>query len=384
MTHPRRYLVRMAGFVVAVAVLASALIGGVMDAFRANPGLNGLILGILLFGIAYIFRTVAVLLPEVRWLAAFRARRWPLPEPRMLAPMAAMLGEDSDRLSLTPTAMRSLLDGIAARLDESRDISRYLIGLLIFLGLLGTFWGLLQTVEGVSGVIGGLSMDAGNIDRMFAELQRGLREPLAGMGTAFSSSLFGLAGSLVLGFLELQAGQAQNRFFNDLEDWLSGQARLAPEAPGGTAAEGAASPVYVQALLEQTAEALGGLQRTLQRGEEARVAANSGLADLAEKIAALTERLEGSRPAMLQLARGQADLKPILSRIDQRLAQASAGEQTNEKIRQHVRSIDAHLGRLLADAAQGRSEMTEELRAEFRILSRTLAAMADGTKDRDG
>ena len=161
----------------------------------------------------------------------------------MLAPMAAMLGERTARFSLSTMSMRSLLDGLASRLDESRDISRYLIGLLIFLGLLGTFWGLLQTIGAVSDVIATLNVGSGEMGNVFDDLKKGLQAPLSGMGTAFSSSLFGLAGSLLLGFLELQAGQAQNRFYNELEDWLSGQTRL---GSGGSIGEGDQSvPAYV-------------------------------------------------------------------------------------------------------------------------------------------
>jgi hypothetical protein len=135
--------------------------------------------------------------------------------------MAAMLRERSGPMRLNTLALRSILDSIGARLDESRDVSRYMIGLLVFLGLLGTFWGLLDTVTAVGGAIRSLSSDVGPAENMFDDLRVALEGPLAGMGTAFSSSLFGLAGSLVVGFLDLQAAQAQNRFYNDLEEWLS-------------------------------------------------------------------------------------------------------------------------------------------------------------------
>ena len=184
----------------------------------ANPALNSLIITVLMLGIGYIFRQVLILKPEVAWLESFQTNRPAsdaVAEPVLLAPMARMLGERKGKLSLSALSMRSLLDGIDARLDETREISRYLIGLLIFLGLLGTFWGLLGTVSAVGDVIGSLSVEGGDIGMMFGNLQQGLQAPLTGMGTAFSSSLFGLAGSLVLGFLELQASQAQNRFYTD-------------------------------------------------------------------------------------------------------------------------------------------------------------------------
>jgi len=379
MTHPRRYLIRMAIFLAAVIVVAGVLFPGVKDAFMSNAALNGLIIGVLILGIGYIFRTVIVLTSDVAWLENFRNGQPGLstgPQPRMLAPMAAMLGQRSERFSLSALSMRSLLDGIGARLDESRDISRYLIGLLIFLGLLGTFWGLLQTIESVSGVIASLNVGSGEMGAVFDDLKTGLQAPLSGMGTAFSSSLFGLAGSLVLGFLELQAGQAQNRFFNDLEDWLSGQTRL---SSGALQADGDQSvPAYVQALLEQTADGLENLQRTLQRGEESRIGANSGISDLADRLGTLTDQMKTEQTLMIKLAESQMDLKPILSRLEEGLNRPALGNAGGGgEVPAHIRNIDVHLARLLEETATGRVEMVQELRSEIRVLSRTLAAIAE-------
>jgi hypothetical protein len=162
--------------------------------------------------------------PEVRWMNNFRRADPGLalpPPPRLLGPMATMLGDRKGRMQLNALSMRSILDSLGARLDEQREISRYMIGLLIFLGLLGTFWGLLITVTSVSTIIQGLDINSSDAATVFANLKAGLEGPMRGMGTSFSSSLFGLAGSLVLGFLDLQAGQAQNRFYGELEDWLS-------------------------------------------------------------------------------------------------------------------------------------------------------------------
>ena len=377
MTHPRRYLIRMLLFLAAVAALTGVLYTGIQGAFFANPALNGLILGVLVLGIIYIFRTVTVLAREVAWLEHFRAGQPPIsniPEPRMLAPMASMLGDRSDRFSLSAISMRSLLDGIGARLDESRDISRYMIGLLIFLGLLGTFWGLLQTIEAVSGVISELTVGSKDLGPVFDDLKSGLQAPLSGMGTAFSSSLFGLAGSLVLGFLELQAGQAQNRFYNDLEDWLSGQTRL---GTGALSAEVDQSvPAYVQALLEQTADSLENLQRTLQRGEESRIGANTGIMNLVSRLDTLTEQMKTEQDLMVKLAETQLEIKPILLRIDEGLNKREF-ETEDSRLQSHIRNIDLQLSRLLEDSAQGRTELMQELRTEIRVLSRTLAAIAD-------
>src|SRR5258708_10247996 len=216
-----------------VGGLAAVLAPRLQFAFYANPGLNGVILGVLLLGTAYDFRQVIRLFPEVAWIERFRRDQPGLSvqqAPRLLAPMATMLGRREGRITLSAVSMRTLLDGLGARLDESRDMSRYLVGLQIFLGLLGTFWGLLETVASVSGVISGLSTST-DVQTLFNDLQTGLKAPLAGMGTAFGTSLFGLAGSLVLGFLDLQANQAQNRFYNELEEWLSGLTRLSSGGP---------------------------------------------------------------------------------------------------------------------------------------------------------
>jgi hypothetical protein len=375
MTSPRHYLTRMLLFLIAVAVAIGVLAPHLHDAFLANPALNGLIVGVMFLGIIYIFRQVFMLTREVRWIESIRTGRPGISvqaRPILLAPMAAMLGERTQRFSLTAPAMRSLLDGVASRLDEQREISRYLIGLLIFLGLLGTFWGLLQTISSVAAVIGDLSVGGGgDVGAVFNDLKRGLKEPLTGMGTAFSTSLFGLAGSLALGFLDLQAGQAQNRFYNDLEDWLSGQTRL---GGAGAATEGEGSvPTFVQALLEQTADSLEALQRTLDRSEESRIGANDHINDLTEKLTMLTEQMRAEQSLMIKLAESQIELKPILAK----LADQQAGAFGDDGTRNHIRNIDVSLARLHEELATGRSETVQELRSEIRVLARTIAAVAD-------
>jgi hypothetical protein len=224
LSSPRMFLLRMVVFLVLVAFVALVLYEQIWRAFLSNPGLNGLIFGVLFIGVGLSFRQVVRLFPETRWVNDFRVSDPGLAlrdSPVLLAPMASLLGNRLGRASISTATLRSILDSVGTRLDEARDIGRYLTGLLVFLGLLGTFWGLLETVSSVGGVIGGLQVQ-GDAGVIFEDLKRGLGQPLAGMGIAFSSSLFGLAGSLVLGFLDLQAGQAQNRFYNELEDWLSG------------------------------------------------------------------------------------------------------------------------------------------------------------------
>ncbi len=386
------YLTRMAVFLVAGAIAAGALTQSLARAFMANPGLNGLILGLLFLGILYAFRQVVLLRHEAAWIAAYRRRqaahgRPPLmsaenndlPIPKLLAPMAAMLGERQGPLHLTASSMRSLLDSIASRLDESRSIARYLIGLLIFLGLLGTFWGLLLTINSVSDVISGLKLGGGgDLTDTFERLKDGLGAPLTGMGTAFSSSLFGLAGSLVLGFLDLQSGQAQNRFYNDLEEWLSGLTRLTAPAP---AFSGSGSiPDYVQALLEQTAEGLDSLQRTLTRGEEGRISTSAALTQLSERLATLSDQMKAEQALLAKLAEGQVELGPVLGRLSTVI---ESGGGFDEASRGHIRNIEVYLARLLEESATGRRESTDELRSEIKLLARTVAAASDTARGRN-
>jgi hypothetical protein len=388
MTKPTIYLIRMAIFLVAVGIVAALLSGPLLGAFQGNPLLNALILGVLALGIIWNLRQVQRLSPEVTWLETWqnaRVRVAALPSPKLLAPMASMLaareagardtgGRDGGRtrLTLSTSAMRSLLDGLGSRLDESRELSRYMTGLLIFLGLLGTFWGLLKTVGAVSEVIGGMSVGSGDVNAMFEQLKSGLTKPLAGMSTAFSASMFGLSGALVLGFLDLTAGQAQNRFFNELEEWLAGLTRLSSgvlsESDGGGSV-----PVYVQALLEQTAENMEGLQRILSRGEERSGQGNQAVMALTERIGTLTDSMRASQQLMLRIAETQAQLAPALAR----LADARLEPQHDDAARAHLRNIEIYLQRLLADAEQGRAQSTAELRNDLRILTRTVAALAE-------
>jgi hypothetical protein len=222
-SSPRIFLVRMLIFLILCALIVVVIHPQIWTAFMANPPLNALIVGVLLIGILLSFRQVIRLFPEVAWVNSFRLADPSISierQPVLLAPMAAILGDRIGRMSISPQTMRSILDSIAIRLDEARDISRYMTGLLIFLGLLGTFWGLIETVTSVGAVIGNLKV-GGDATSTFDTLREGLAAPLGGMGISFSSSLFGLAGSLVLGFLDLQMSQAQNRFHTDLEDWLA-------------------------------------------------------------------------------------------------------------------------------------------------------------------
>jgi hypothetical protein len=383
MSSPQRFINRMIVFLVVSAAAAGTAYEILFRIYMYNPLLNGLIFAVLLVGIVYIFRRAFVLKPEIRWIEAFRTSKPGFSlqaAPRLLAPVAAALGEQERRGRFVLPAMsaRYLLDSINARLDESRDISRYQVGLLIFLGLLGTFWGLLDTIGSVSRVINGLSVGQGDLVTMFEELKAGLAAPMGGMGTAFGSSLFGLAGSLVLGFLDLQANQAQNSFYNDVEEWFSGLTRLSGAEPmfGGT---DVSIPAYVQALLEQTAENLEGLQRSVARSEENQSTVHSGLIALTERLSALGDQIATEQALLARLISSQEELRPVLAR----LAEADGGG-VDEATRNHIRNMDVYLARLLDETVQGRSQMTHELRSEIKMVARTIAAAAGDTRVMSG
>jgi len=262
-SSPRIFLVRMMLFLVLGGLLTVVLYKQIWAAFLANPGLNGLIVLVLLIGIIFAFRQVLRLFPEVAWVNSFRLADPGLAverSPTLLAPMQAILRDRMGRMAMSPQTMRGIMDSIANRLDEARDISRYMTGLLVFLGLLGTFWGLIETVTSVRTVIEGLKV-GGDAGQMFDALKEGLGAPLGGMGISFSSSLFGLAGSLILGFLDLQTSQAQNRFYTDLEDWLATTVHdLGVDSTPGTAglAIGGELRAAIDKLRETMADTGGG------------------------------------------------------------------------------------------------------------------------------
>jgi hypothetical protein len=318
---PRVYLVRMAVFTILICIGSAVLFPNIQVAFMANPGLNGLIVVVLLLGIAYTFRMVFRLWPEVNWVNSFRIANpgLEIPHlPRLLAPMAAQLRDREGLTILSPITLRSLLDSLASRLDEARDISRYMIGLLIFLGLLGTFWGLLQTVSAVGETIRSLNISTAQSGTVFEELKAGLEAPLAGMGTSFSSSLFGLAGSLVLGFLELQASQAQNRFYNDLEDWLA----TLTDIDAGEYANTIDMPSHIQAEMSTLRSGMDRINRTLETAVQSNGSGPQNaesMEQLAGAVHGLVQQMREEQKVVRQWAQQQseqnAEIKRMLARV---------------------------------------------------------------------
>lgn len=302
---PRVYLVHMMVFTLAVAILIVVLLPGLTSAFMANVGLNAIIIVTLFLGMFHSYRMVGRLFPEVNWVNRFRMSEQGaelLRAPKLLGPMANLLATRQNA-ALSPQSMRSLLDSLASRLDESRDLSRYLVGLLIFLGLLGTFWGLLETVTSLGSAIGALDVSSGQSSSVFEGLKEGLKGPLAGMGLSFSSSMFGLAGSLILGFLDLKAAQAQNRFYHELEDWLSTITDIGAGDPNNQSNVQQLLRLDIQAL-QRSFEGLSRALATAKPGDQHGLTSKS-VEELAEAVASLVEEMRDEQKAMRQWAQTQ-------------------------------------------------------------------------------
>jgi hypothetical protein len=312
---PRIFLFRMLVFVVLSGLIAYVLQAQILKAFFANPWLNGLIIGVLGCGIVMSFHQVIRLFSEVSWVNGFRradpatAKR----PPTLLAPMAAILGsERADRVAISAQTMRAFLDSLATRLDEGRDISRYLTGLLVFLGLLGTFWGLIETVGSVGSIINNLQVN-GDAGAVFDALKEGLAAPLGGMGISFSSSLFGLAGSLVLGFLDLQTSQAQNRFYTGLEDWLATTVQDLGVSPANGGGPLPASTVNAIDRLRQAVGEAGTNKAT-----------TTAMANLAEAIQGLVHHMRTEQQMIRDWADEQSKLNRDLRKFMELLARENA------------------------------------------------------------
>jgi hypothetical protein len=323
MSKPGRFILNMLVFLTIVGMVAALISQTIMAAVLTNVVLNGLIIGVFIFGILYCFLQVLRLYPEIRWINDFRIADPGLsqgPQPKLLLPMANMLRDRRGTLSLSTTAMRSLMDSIGARLDEARDTGRYLVGLLVFLGLLGTFWGLLDTISQVGNTISKLDTKAGDAVVVFDELKAGLAAPLKGMGTAFSASLLGLSGSLILGFLELQASHASQRFYNELEEWLSGITDLTPAGSGGSEA---ASRQLTAALYE-----------------------------MQQSIAELTMRLGVPGTALAPPGVGDENVRQLATGVDQLLLQMRAEQQVVRQWVDEQSAQQSEVASVLKDLAQ--------------------------------
>jgi hypothetical protein len=319
-SSPRIFLVRMLVFLILCGLIVVVIHPQIFTAFKANPPLNALIIGVLLIGIILAFRQVIRLFREIAWVNGFRLADPGISierPPVLLAPMAAILGDRVGRMSMSSQMMRTILDSVAIRLDEAREISRYMTGLLIFLGLLGTFWGLIETVGSVGAVINNLKV-GGDANATFDSLREGLAAPLSGMGISFSSSLFGLAGSLVLGFLDLQMSQAQNRFHTELEDWLATTVHDlggVGDAEGGLVGNNSAD---MRGAIERLREAI--------TSSGSNKAATNAMANLAEAIQGLVHHMRTEQ----QMIRDWVDSQAEQHREVRRLLEILARERVDK------------------------------------------------------
>ena len=318
MTDPRSYMLRMVIILVVTLVIIGLLFNQLAAAFSGNLALNSVIIATALIGIAFIFRQTWRLVPEAKWLSDIQKTNTisqSAPRPVLLATVHVMLSDASEEGQLSALSLRSVLDGVAVRLDEAREISRYFLGLLVFLGLLGTFWGLLQTIGSVGRVVGGLDLSSTDFDAMMSQLRNGLDAPLAGMATAFSSSLFGLGGSLVIGFLDLQLGQAMGRFFNEVEDWLSAFAKFSDQTAsppdGGRQA-------LAQGLSEEGARAMITLASAIDAAQRDRTEQTRQITSLNTTLAILSEQMADDRRLREQLAQLNIQIQQLTSSLDEK------------------------------------------------------------------
>ena len=373
-SQPIRALTTMLVVCVLVAIGGWAIHTMVFDIIRSNPLLNGLIALVFLFGIATCFWQVWILAQSVSWIESF-VRQTPgaasAAPPRLLAPLASLLkSRGAGRMTLSSSSAKSILDSVAQRVDEARDITRYLINLLVFLGLLGTFWGLATTVPAVVDTIRNLAPQDGDTGMdVFGKLMTGLESQLGGMGTAFSSSLMGLAGSLVVGLLELFAGHGQNRFYRELEEWLSSITRIGLSGD----AEGGDQSAVVQ-VLDHMAGQMEGLQMLYTQADVAKSVMEDRMADLAAAVNKLAMRLETGPDSatFTRLAEGQ-----------ERMIKALEGESgADPESRMRLRSIDVQLLRILEELSAGRQETVADLRSDLAALTAAIRQMSRGAAGR--
>lgn len=366
-TQPYRQIALML-IVLALVVFGSFVAAPrVLPVFIQNPALNGFILIVFLIGVVACFWQVAQLVNSVLWIESFvRDRESEATEkaPRLLAPLATLLRSRGARMQISASSTRSILDSVATRIDEAREITRYLVNLLIFLGLLGTFYGLATTVPAIVETIGNLSPKPGETGGdVFARLQEGLQKQMGGMGVAFASSLLGLAGSLVVGLLELFAGHGQNRFYRELEEWLSSFTRV-----GFSDGEGSGEQGVVAGVLDHMAEQMEQLRIMFGQSEVGRNMVDEKLGKLADSVERVAMQIEATQPstdAMLRMAEGQERLIDVLENRE-------GSEGLDAESRMRLRSIDVQMLRILEEISAGRQESMAEIRTDLSALARAL------------
>jgi hypothetical protein len=405
-TQPVRQILSMLIVLAVFGAGAWLAFGQLRPVFLSNPWLNGVIFGVFVVGVLACFWQVILLMSSVHWIEGFAAGRpgaGLADPPRLLAPLANLLRSRGARMQLSSSSTRSILESVATRIEEARDISRYLVNLLIFLGLLGTFYGLATTVPAVVDTIRSLAPQEGEGGvAVFERLMTGLEAQLGGMGTAFSSSLLGLTGSLVLGLLELFAGQSQNRFYQELEEWLSSITRIGLAAGDGEQAEMG----VVAAILDQMAQQIEVMKGMMTQADMSWAMVDERIGGLAGAVERFTSQVENDRSAVNALDRiadaqariaegqdrmttGQELLVAALKAEEE--ARAAPGEEamagSDAESRMRLRSIDTQLLRILEEMSVGRQESLADLRSDLAQLTRAVrqlgAEIADAGRRRE-
>lgn len=374
MTRPTAARLTMTIFTVTLLALCVLVHQGLVRAFISNPYFNAAILVTLTFGIVASYRQIMRIDRSVKWIHSFKgSQALPSDPPFLLVPLASVLQKSDAMPFIGATSLRAMLDGVFTRVDESRDLSRYLMNVLILLGLLGTFWGLLETVSGIGAVIGGLSVGEGDIKAVFNGFKSGLERPLLGMGVSFSASLFGLASSLILGFLDLQTGRAQNHFCSELEEWLGRRSAIAEEIaqPYGTFNAAVPPANYQEALVVTLSEQLERLQKTMRQQHENQIAEQGHLRSLAEAVAALNDNVKAHHLLMAKLTQIQSATTPALSQLVEVMHVANSA-----RVEEHVRNVDVSLKEISRQLSSAATNHTTELRDELRLIAKLLATDA--------
>ncbi|MGG7645974.1 biopolymer transporter ExbB [Rhodovulum sp. YNF3179] len=387
-TQPVRQIVMMLVVIGLVAAGSYLVYPSLAPVFLSNPYLNGVIAGVFVIGVLACFWQVLQLTSSVSWIESFALDR-PGTEfiraPRLLAPLAALLRSRGARMQVSASSARSILDSVATRMDEARDITRYIINLLIFLGLLGTFYGLATTVPAVVETIRSLNLQEGESGvEVFGRLMTGLEKQLGGMGTAFASSLLGLAGSLVVGLLELFAGHGQNRFYRELEEWVSSITRLGFSAGDGDG--GGVDQAAVASVLDHMVEQMDSLQNLYVQSDISRAHIDEKISHLTEAVERMTQRLEGVggggadpglSAALTRVAEGQ-------ERLIEKLEERPVDDHADPESRMRLRSIDVQLLRILEEMSAGREESLAELRGDLAALTKALRQISRDNAERAG
>ena len=381
-SHPFRQIVLML-FVLGMAGIGAYLaLPKVLPVFESNPWLNGFIGFVFVIGVLACFWQMLTLIGSTRWIAGFVAQtpgHEMVKAPSLLAPLATLLRARDTRMQIASSSARSILDSVAQRIDEAREITRYIVNLLIFLGLLGTFYGLATTIPAMVDTIRSLAPQEGESGQaVFARLMTGLESQLGGMGVAFASSLLGLAGSLIVGLLEIFAGHGQNRFYRELEEWLSTITRLGLSGDGDGDGGGGGDQGALARVLDYMAEQMEAMQMQMvlsqdnsDAGTEAEIENREKLDALLVSVKILTDKMSAPSPVEAPLMRVALGQEQLIAQLSETAGEHSSDGMDAES-RMRLRSIDVQMLRILEELSAGRQETVTELRADLANLTKAI------------